>query len=132
MTIEVGGEGGIFSAEVFVSNQTIASGQTGALVVIGTAGKITKLTFLTTSTAAEQPDMTVSADGFDIVSARELSSITGPADDEFYIGEAFGASLQQAQTNLYDVIGEFITISKGAGNTTESLKYSYVTGGIKQ
>ena len=126
-----GGSGGVFSAEVFVSDQTIASGQTGDLVTIGTSGKLTKLTFLATSVAGNQPDITVTSDGFDIVSARILSPITTPSDDEFYISEGYGAAMQGSQGNLTDVYGEFITISKGAGNTVTALKYAYITGAIK-
>lgn len=128
----IAGGGGIFRAETFVHDQTIATGQTGDLVTIGTAGKTTKLTLLSTSTVSAQSGISIDADGVIIVGPETLSDSTPNIGSGFFVSEAFGvANTAQGAAKLIEVIGEFITFKKDAGNTTEELIYSYVIGVIK-
>lgn len=135
MTIKLGlkGGGGIFRAETFVHSQTIASGQTGDLVTIGTTGKITKLTFFVTNdNAIPQPDITITSDGQNIISGEGISDYTPALNTGVFIAMSSTNStdVRAEAANLSDVVGEFITISKGVGNTIEPLLYSYETGVI--
>lgn len=127
-----GGGGGIFRAEAFVHDQTIASGQTGTLVVIGTAGKITHLTTLATTSVSAQSGISIDVDGDVIIGPETLSDVTPSNDTGFYVSNNFSAgSVKIGNAAMTSVFGEFITITKDGGNTTEELGYSFVTGSIK-
>lgn len=129
---EVGG--GILRTETFVHSQTIASGQTGDLVVIGTAGKITELLALYTDTATNQSGISVDVDGTILIGPDILSDISPFPASGFYVSKTAIANITDIRSGLgamYNVIGEFITIRKNAGNTTQDLRYSYATVVIK-
>jgi hypothetical protein len=125
---EITVKGNLFQAETAVINQTITSGQTGELVVIGTAGKITKLTLLTCASSISQAGISVVVDANTVISGT-LSDSTPEASAGFYVADGLGTSnITQSAGGLVDVIGEFITIQKDTGNTTEDILYSYITG----
>lgn len=129
----VSGGGGLFHAEKFVWSQIISSGQTGDLVTIGEAGKIVKLTYLTTNTVSSQPGMGIEVDGNVVVLAQTLVDHT-PSTDSGAFSVFKGCPSNDAYAvvgSLDEVVGEFITITKSAGNTTESIIYSYVIGTVK-
>lgn len=133
MTIEVGGGGGgIFRTETFVFNQSIASGQTGDLVIIGMAGKLTKLTSISTDSSSRQSGMSIVVDGVTLVGPDNLSGTPPGLDSDWFISQgSFNGDINRTGAAMGDVIGEFITIRKNAGNTTQIIKYAYQTGVIK-
>ncbi len=124
--------GGVFRTEIFVFNQAIASGQTGDLVTIGTAGKVTRLTMLITNGAATQTGISIDSDGATIVGPSPLSEQATPSGGSFFVAPAVGvsASVIDAGGSILDVFGEFITIKKDGGNTSNELRYSYEIGSI--
>lgn len=129
----VAGAGGVFHTEAFVFNQIINSGQTGDLVVIGTVGKITQLTHLLTTAVGTQAGISVDVDGVLIVNPTTLSG-TGINGVLFCVLSESGATSSQAQVSrsfMKVIQGEIITIKKNAGNTTQSIHFSYITGVIK-
>ena len=128
---DVKGGGGVYVPEVWVTNQTIGSGVTGDLVTIGTAGKITVLTYLTTDSSA-QAGMGLRIDGV-VVKENETLVGTTPAISSYwgiYTGGT-AANVSAYVGRLTSVSGEFITITKTAGNTTQNLLYSYTTGSTR-
>lgn len=126
------GGGGIFCAETVVT-QTIAAGVTGDLVTIGAAGKITRLTGLyVDNTSASQPGISVDVDGAEVYSPQDLSDATPAGGSGFFVSEMYGHN----NLTLHDIsskflCGEFITVKKDAGNTTQPIKYIYETGILK-
>lgn len=125
------GGGGIFRAETFVFNQTIASGQTGDLLIIGTAGKVARLTKLLGATASLEPGISIDVDGATLVGPGNLADIT-PSATEFFVAPAVGdVTLGLGGGNIMDVFAEFITIKKNAGNTANAISVSYEIGSIK-
>ena len=129
---KIAGGGGYFKIESFVHSQTIATGQTGDLVTIGTAGKVTRLTYFTCRGTSPQSGITVSRDGFDVMTGEledyQASQTSGRIG--VYSGSSGSSSIYTtSRTGILDYIeGEFITLSKDAGNTGQILIYSYVTG----
>jgi len=126
---KIAGGGGYFKIESFVHSQDIAFGQTGDLVTIGTAGKVTRLTYFTCKSGATQTGITVSRDGFDVMTG-ELEDYSPTAESgRIGVYSGLASDFTKSRTGILDYIeGEFITISKDAGNTAQILIYSYVTG----
>ena len=129
---KIAGGGGYFKIESFVHSQEIAIGQTGDLVTIGTAGKVTRLTYFTCKSGATQSGITVSRDGFDVMTGEleDYAASQIPGRIGVYSGSSgLSAIYTTSRTGILDYIeGEFITLSKDAGNTAKELIYSYVTG----
>jgi len=124
------GGGGIFHAESFVYNQTIPIGQSGNLVTIGTAGKVTKLVWLVSTTTSPEFDMSVISDGNTVVSGTLADS--NPNAGTFFVSSLYGNSnVLPSAGGLAEITGEFITIKKNTGSTVQPLGYSYVTGSVK-
>lgn len=124
--------GGVFQAEAFVHSQTIASGQTGDLITIGTAGKRTRLTYLLADTGVEpQTGISVTVDGSIVIPIGDLDEENPTSTSSGNIGIYQGRSAGGADSisGVLQVIeGEFITITKDTGNTTYAILYSYLTG----
>ena len=124
-----GGGGGVYKVEAWVTNQTIGSGVTGDLVTIGTAGKITVLTHLTTNTTGAQGGMGLRIDGVVIKEDEFLCDETPSNSSHWGIYKGSPSTdLSIGASSLESICGEFITITKTAGNTTNALLYSYTTG----
>ena len=133
MTIKLSskGSGGLFYiTEPFQYNQQIASGQTGTLITIGTAGKVTELTYLATVSTTPQAGISIEVDGNTIIPTGSL------AESNPNTAANFGIFKQSANTSgsigiPTTIRGEFISVIKDAGNTTHGLVYSYVTGEVR-
>ena len=129
---KIAGGGGYFKIESFVHSQEIAIGQTGDLVTIGTAGKVTRLTYFTCSGVNSQSGITVSRDGFVVMTGELEDHIATSTLGRIgvYSGSSGASNIYTvARTGVLDYIeGEFITLSKDAGITATALLYSYVTG----
>lgn len=119
--------GGVFRTESFIHDQTIASGQTGDLITIGTAGKLTTITYLVAN--ATQVGIDIEVDGVALGLVGALGDFS-PLAGEWFISENMDGALH-AEAKLPNVTGEFITITKTAGNTVTGLNLSYVTGVVK-
>ena len=126
MTIEVGKGGGIFRAESFIHNENIASGQTGNLITIGTAGKVTIITYL--AATSNQPGVGVTVDGDDV---SLVGGLGGETSGVGWRVTSYGGQTSISRWYLAYITGEFITITKDAGNTTQDITLSYVTGEVK-
>jgi hypothetical protein len=124
-----GGGGGVYKVEAWVTNQTMSAGVTGDLVTIGTAGKLTVLTYLTTSTPSTQEGMGLRIDGVVIKEDELLCSRTPISASQWgiYRGSP-SANTSGGASSLESISGEFITITKTAGNTINEILYSYTTG----
>lgn len=108
-----------------VTGQSIASGQTGDLVTIGTAGKITRITYLAGLQVV--PDISITRDGVLVLDAESIARSDFTGQTGVYIGLNIGSP-----SRLREIYGEFLTISKGDGNTVDDIIYSYETGEITQ
>ncbi len=129
---QVAGGGGVFRTEAFVFGQVISSGVTGDLVTIGTSGKVTKLTHLTTDTGVIQTGIGITVDGVAITGLADLSDESPINNSAFFVSDNLGtATVTQGVGKVSDIVGEFIIITKTAGNTIQDIIYSYETGAIK-
>jgi hypothetical protein len=124
------GGGSLFYPESFIYNQQIASGQTGTLVTIGTAGKITELTYLATASTTNQTGISVDIDGSNVIPTGILADNSPNTAGHFGIFSTASNSLGSIGVPT-TIRGEFISIIKDPGNTLQGLVYSYVTGIIK-
>ena len=125
--------GGVFQAEMFLPMQVIpATSPIGDLVTIGTAGKLTKLTYLAANTTIQsQGGITVTADGFAVISNSNIGGYESVNSNHFTIrqGSSPDSDSRLSGGGMSEVVGEFITISTSV-ETFYSLLYSYQTGGI--
>jgi hypothetical protein len=132
MALEIKTGGGVFRTESFIQNTIITSGQTGSLLTIGTAGKITELTYLGTAVNTEQTGISVEVDSLEVIPATTLADTTPVDPNSLTIAQGFtSANMAGAPGMPKAIIGEFITIIKDAGNTAIDISVSYVTGVVK-
>ena len=125
---DTGGSGGMFKAESYLFNQKIVAGQTGILVTLGTAGKITKLTHLVADLLA-QSGISIEVDGVEVLPPQTLSDNT-PLESSGFLVASFYANTSVARTAnvIEEIWGEFIVIKKDEGNIGSILTYSTQTG----
>ena len=129
---QVAGGGGVFRTESFSFGNVIASGVTGDLVTIGTSGKVSKLTHLTTNTGTLQTGIGITVDGVVITVLTDLNNQTPTNNGSFFVSDTFGsATATDGVGKLSNIVGEFIVITKTAGNTIQDLIWSAETGSIK-
>ena len=129
MAIESGSLlGGTFRTEAFIHDIDIASGQTGDLITIGTAGKVSTITYLQTVNTS-QAGIGIVVDGVPLAILGSLSGVTTAADN--WLVSERASNVNESRAVVPSITGEFITITKDAGNTTQGLNLSYVTGVLK-
>lgn len=129
---QVAGGGGVFRTESFSFGNVISSGVTGDLVTIGTSGKVSKLTHLTTDTGTLQGGIGITVDGVAITGLTDLSDESPINNGAFFVSENLGtATVTQGVGKVSNIVGEFIIITKTAGNTTQDIIWSAETGSIK-
>lgn len=129
---QVAGGGGVFRTESFSFGNVIASGVTGDLVTIGTSGKVSKLTHLTTNTGTLQAGIGITVDGVVIAGLTDLSDESPINNSAFFVSDAFAsATATDGVGKVSNIVGEFIVITKTAGNTIQDIIWSAETGSIK-
>lgn len=117
---------GVFQAEFMSGSLQVAPGAAGNIIVITPpAGNRVRLTELAT-TAGTETGISMTVGAKNVVTSLDLESIsTSTGAGEFKIGISDGTS------NTAEILGdtdETVTIIKDAGNTTQTITYSYEYG----
>lgn len=115
---------GSFRPTYFSGSTTVASGVTGVVITVPPppAGQKMRLTSL----SGNDSTFTVTADGTAVVTSLQLSTV---GQTGFAVGKHTG-SAGQVQAGLIDYIEarSTLTVTKSAGNTANSITYSYAYG----
>lgn len=124
LTSLVGGGGG-FRPDTVSAIVEIASGVTGVLATITPpSGKKAAITFLAAS--ANQTGISVEINSVTVVSTNALAASTGAGGPgQFTIGQGSSSIFPYL---LAGAVDQSITITKDAGNTTNSIRYAYAYG----
>lgn len=129
-----GGVGGIFVPSFTSTNLETASGVTGDILVLTPpSGERVELVMLYNSSAI-QSGISIKLDGIDVITEKDLDDGDGVAViGAFTVGSRYGTSSSSPHVtpSIIGGVDEVLTVTKNAGNTTQTQKYIYRFGGLK-